>query len=179
MYLLPCSECDQSLKVSPAQAGDAVSCPTCKATVPIPKLGDLRRLEVVESEPDPLVRGQENDHSSSFVALFAAIGLIAAASLLASGFCGIRWALTKVPATTDEHVLIIRDELSKRTAAELIREYEDMERRGLDLGLPFKYKEIAMTKASWGQNAIISGSVGLVSLLVAVGMGRSKRRKKA
>ena len=179
MYLLPCTQCDQSLKVSPAQAGDSVSCPACKATVSIPRLGDLRRLEVADPEQDSLGRDQGNERSSSFVALFAVLGLIAAASLLASGFCGIRWAIIEVPATTDEHISIIRDELSKRTAAELIREYEDMESRGLDLGLPFQYKEIELTKANWGQNAIITGSVGLVALLVAVGVAGTTRRKNA
>ncbi len=110
---------------------------------------------------------------------FGVAGLTAAACLLIAGFCGIRWALTAVPATTEEHIAEVRQHLSERSAAELVREYEDMEKRGIDLGVPFKYKEIAMRKSKWGKDASIAATIGGVALLTAIGLAMAGRRKEA
>jgi hypothetical protein len=110
---------------------------------------------------------------------FAMAGLIAAASLLVASFCGIRWALAEVPNTTEMHIVTIRQELSQRTAAQLVRDYEGMEELALDLGLPFKYKESQRRKAAWGRNASIAAGIGGVALLIAVASARSSRRAAA
>ncbi len=179
MHLLPCPHCQASLTVSTTQAGDSTVCPNCQATVPIPKLGVLRNLPVAETETDrdPRVRGDVAERSLLFQVGYGLAGLVAAASLLIAGFCGIRWAFSEVPATTEQHIANFREELSKRTAAELVREYEDMEKRGIDLGIPFKYKELAMRKAKWGQDASIAASVGVLALLVAIALAMQGRRK--
>jgi hypothetical protein len=147
--------------------------------VAIPKLGELRKLPEAENEAadDPRVRGEERERSRFSRAGFGIAGLVAAASLLIAGFCGIRWSLADLPASTEEHISRVRQALSEQTAAELIREYEDMEARGLDLGLPFRYKELEMRKAKWGKDASIAASVGVVALLVAIGFASSGRRK--
>lgn len=134
---------------------------------------------MVESQEakDPRARGDVAEKSLILRAGFGLAGLVVAASMLIAGYCGIRWAFIKVPATTEEHVATIRKELTTRTAAELVREYEDMEDRGIDLGLPFQYKEIANRRSKWGKDASIAASVGLVALLAAIGLALSGRRK--
>ena len=74
---------------------------------------------------------------------FLVLGLIATASLLVAGFCGIRWVLIDVPNTTEEHIATYREEYRELSAAELIREYEQMDRYGIELVTPYKYKAIA------------------------------------
>lgn len=179
MHLLPCPHCQASLRVSTTQAGGAATCPNCQATVPIPKLGVLRDLPLADGEPeaDPRVRGEIAEASPLFQVGYGLAGLIAGASLLIAGFCGIRWALMEAPTTTDQHVATMRQELSERTAAELIREYERMEKQSIDLAIPFKYKELAIRKAEWGRNASIAASVGVVALLVAIALAMRRRRK--
>ena len=179
MHLLPCPHCQASLNVSNTEAGGSTVCPSCQGTVPIPKLGVLRTLPVAETEPepDPRVRGEAAERSPLFQVGYGLAGLIAGASLLIAGFSGIRWALSEVPPTTNQHVATMRQELSERTAAELIREYERMEKQSIDLAIPFKYKELAMRRAKWGRNASIAASVGVVALLVATVLATRGRRK--
>ena len=64
------------------------------------------------------------------------LGLIATACLLVAGFCGIRWSLIDVSGTTEQHIANYREQYKGLTAAELIREYEQMEKYGLDLAAP-------------------------------------------
>ena len=128
MHLLPCPSCHAALPVSPSQAGDQTTCPECQATVAIPKLGELRRLPLAEQDSGISAAGDQQgiESSSASRAGFVVLGLIAAASLLVAGFCGIRWSLIDVPATSDEHIARMREEYQKLSAAELIREYVDM-----------------------------------------------------
>ena len=181
MHLLPCPHCEKALSVSPSKAGEETSCPHCGGSLLIPKLGELKQLPLDEesSSGDAASRSAPAEGSSLAKGVFAVAGLVAAASLLVAAFCGLRWALVEVPATTDDHVSVIRQELAERSAAELVREYEDMEKRGLDLGVPFKYKEIADLKSAWGRNAIIAGAIGVGSLLLAIFCATSGRGKPA
>lgn len=179
MHLLSCPQCQASLVVSPSQAGDSVPCPTCQTQVAVPKLGELRKLppaEVASAEAAGV--GQRGAEGSRLVKVgFGFAGLLATASLLVAAFCGIRWALIEVPSTTEQHVSEARQYLSERTAAELVREFEDMEARNIDLGLPFRYKEIANRRANWGKAAAISGGVALLALVSALGLAVAGPRK--
>ncbi len=181
MHLLPCPHCQNSFPVSPSQAGETVSCPACQAKVPIPKLGELRNLPLADESAaeNRKAGGASSEGSLGRKITFGIAGLAATASLLVASYCGIRWALTEVPATTEDHIAEVRKELSERTAAELVREYEDMEQRSIDLGGPFPYKRDAMEKASWGRNASIAATVGSLALLVAIGCALSGRRKQS
>jgi hypothetical protein len=149
--------------------------------VTIPKLGELRTLppadESVAEDRSSEVAAPEGSLGRKIT--FAIAGVAATASLLVASYCGIRWALTEVPATTEQHIATVREELSRRTAAELVREYEDMENRSIDLGGPFPYKRDAMEKASWGRNASIAATLGSVALVVAIGCALSGRRKQS
>lgn len=49
VYLLPCPRCNTRLRVTPAQAGQLISC-ACGAKVDVPTLRDLRLLEPAPAE---------------------------------------------------------------------------------------------------------------------------------
>jgi hypothetical protein len=104
------------------------------------------------------------------------LGLLATASLLVAAFCCIRWASITVPSTSEEHVAMYRTGYAELTAAELVREYEDMEDHGLDLAAPYKYKTAALEKGEWGRNASIAAAIGGVSLLGAFLLAATTRR---
>ena len=109
---------------------------------------------------------------------FLALGLIATACLLVAGFCGIRWVLIDVPNTTEEHIADIREQYRGLSAAELVREYEQMDRYGLELVMPYKYKELQIKKDSWGRNASIAATGGALAILGAFALAATGRRKR-
>lgn len=170
MHLLPCPSCQASISVSPSQAGDETTCPKCQSSVVIPKLGQIRQLPLAEDGPSggQTVAKGEMETSSGRRAGFVVLSLIGTASLLAAGFCGIRWSLIDVPSSTEQHIARYREEYAKLSAAELVREYEDMEKYGVELGRPYRYKTMEMTKKKWGQNASIAAGIGGLAILGAV-----------
>lgn len=180
MHLLPCPSCQTPIPVSPSQAGNQTSCPTCQSRVDIPTLGELRKLSLAEEscQPDGTEGVDKTDRSIARSAGFLVLGLIATASLLVAGFCGIRWVLIDVPSTTDEHITEIREQYSELTAAELIREYEQMDRYSIDLVAPYNYKKLQITKDGWGRNASIAGAVGGLAILGAVALVVTGRRNR-
>ena len=179
MHLLPCPSCDASIPVAPSQAGETVACPSCQASVAIPKLGELRQLPRVESEDGPARGPRAGGEANRFARTgFMIAGLVATACLLVSGFCGIRWALTDVPNSTERHVVSMRKDMSEFSAAELIRAYEEMDKTTLELTLPFRYKELEVRRAQWGRNAIVAASLGAAAVLTAIGLASLGRRQE-
>ena len=179
MHLLPCPNCQTPLSVAPSQAGDQIRCPSCQADVAIPKLGDLRRLPV--AEPPPGGRSQADAPvvargPSAATIGFVVLGLIATVSLLIAGFSTIRWAMLEAPETSQSHIETLREEYGKVNAAQLIREYEVMERYGLEMPSPYKYKQQQLIKSTWGRNALIAGTLAAVAVLGAVALALSVQR---
>ncbi len=177
MHLLPCPHCEAPIAVSPSQAGDDTTCPSCQSAVVIPKLGQLRQLPTAgdASEGDVAEKLESSFFSQG---VFITLGLIATACLLIAGFCGIRWALIDVPVTTESHIEALREEYDKLSAARLIREYEDMEKYSLDLAAPFQYKQLEVEKHKWGRNASIAAGVGALCMVGAFGVANATRRKR-
>jgi hypothetical protein len=137
--------------------------------VPIPKLGQLKELPQEESADGAKFASNEvaPDSASLKRAAFALLGVIATLSVLICGFCTVRWYLIDVPQTTEQHLAKFEREYKKLKPAELIREYEQMERYGLDMPIPFNYKLIQVEKQAWGQNAAVAGAVAGVAMLIA------------
>lgn len=48
-YLLPCPECGTDQQVTTRNAGGSISCKNCDANIDVPKLGDLRNLDIAET----------------------------------------------------------------------------------------------------------------------------------
>lgn len=109
--------------------------------------------------------------------MFTALLLVSLVSLIITGYCGIRWALVKVPATTELHIEELRNVYDKATPAELIREWEQMEKQGVDIASPYSYQRVADEKQDWGFNTVIAGLVTLLGLggAVTLGLGRSSK----
>lgn len=176
MHLLSCPQCDASIPVSTSKAGQQIACPQCDCLVDVPKLGELRKAPLADEAAQSKDAGQVSDTgvSGGKSVLFVGSSLIATACLLVAIYCGIRWVLIDVPMTTNQHIAVLKDELPKRTAAELIREYEDMEKFGPKITRPMNYKLIANDKSEWGFNTLVASSVGAICVLVAAVSAKAK-----
>ncbi len=175
MHLLPCTNCQHHLSVTPSQAGDNIRCSQCQTEVAIPKLGVLRQLPLAQKTEEGRSATQEQRESGVSV-VFVALGMIAIAGFMVAAFCGIRWVLIPNLKTTDEHIADLRADYAERPSAELIREYEQMVGDGIELGVPFTYKRISDEKQRWGQIAGISVSTGLLAAVAAFGFAAVSRR---
>lgn len=179
MHQLPCPNCQAPIVVSPAQAGEETACPDCGAAVALPTLGQLRKLPRAESasaDPPPAEAAAET--SAGLRAAFVALGLIATASGLIAAFCAVRWALIEVPMTTDRHIAELRSQYEELSAAELVREWEDIEEHGVEMVAPFQYRRLQLTRQRWGRNALIAASLCLLAVLGAAILGAATRRKR-
>ena len=177
MYLLPCPNCQASIPLSPSQAGDQTTCSGCHASVKVPNLGQLRQLPIVEDDTN-VDHHQGVEISTGRSTGFVILGLIATASILVAAYCGIRWSLIDVSTTTEEHLTSYREAYRSLTAAELIREYEQMEEGGFELGGPADYKLAEIDRKAWGRNASIAAAVGGLAMLGAFTLAGSGRRNR-
>ncbi len=178
MYLLPCPHCQESIKVAPSHAGDDATCTACGATVPIPKLGELRQLpRVNDSTPSDDAAGSASDSFGRQIGA-AILGMIALVGILIGGYTAIRWFLIETPDTTQMHLQELAAAYKEANAAVLIREFENMEKMGLDLTAKFQYKTIALEKARWGWTALISGGLALIAAIAAMVLASTGRSAK-
>lgn len=176
MYLISCPHCSSSIPVSPSQAGDDIRCGHCGENVPIPKLGVLRQLPRAtddSAEPSGATKPAKTTGGTSFG--FVATALVATASLLVAGFCTVRWALVDVPMNTTAHIAEYEEAYQTASPAALIREFQEMEERGIELPVPYKYKRLELTKQTWGRNALVAGAIALVSSIAAAVLSMSRR----
>ncbi|TWU41411.1 hypothetical protein Q31b_28550 [Novipirellula aureliae] len=178
MYELICPHCEAPLSVAPSQAGDQIRCSACQQSVDVPKLGVLKQLPKRESS------GPENEAKISYQETgsaprigIATLGLIATAALLIAGYCGIRWAMIDASVSTEIHLAELRDAYETAKPAELIREFEQMQEKSLELPQPYNYKVIENRKRAWGRNGAVAGSVALIAAIGAFFLGNSGRSK--
>jgi len=170
MYLLPCPHCSSALTVSPSQAGGQVDCQSCGGLVVVPKLGELRQLprsgEQASDGPSPGVATVDSPAGPRVG--FAIAAVLATISLLIAGFSAVRWAMIDVPLSTPAHIAQFAEAYQTVEPAALIREFEQMEERGLELPLPYKYKTLELTKQAWGRNAVVAGILAGITFTAAV-----------
>jgi hypothetical protein len=174
MYLLPCSDCSQTIAVSVSKAGDVVTCSACGAAVSVPKLGDLKRMP--QDDATSRLAAEDAARSGKSPLLFVSLGLIATAALVVAGYCGLRWSLIDIPITTESHVADYEKEYKTVAPAVLIREYESMEKFGIEMAGPMKYIQLAAQRTQWGTSAATAAGVGLVSLAAAFAFGSRKAK---
>ncbi|QDT07658.1 hypothetical protein K227x_60860 [Rubripirellula lacrimiformis] len=176
MHLLTCPSCELSIPVANSQAGERITCSGCQRPIDVPTLGKLRQLP--EADQPGADAGPPAGETGNGSVGFAILGLIATGALLMAGFCGIRWALIEVPLTTEVHIEEFGKAYQGLDPAQLIREYEQMEEYGIDLGPRYKYKQIEDDKTRWGRSGLAAASVGLLAVLGAVAIGVSGRKRK-
>ena len=179
MHLLPCPSCQDSISITPTQAGSEIACPSCQATVTVPRLGDIRSLPRVDDLPPPTVAGPAAENTFLRQLGTGFFGLVAVAALLIAGFCAVRWHLVEVTMTTPQHIELLKKEYAAADAAQMIREYEDMEKNSIDLPSKFTYKTTVLEKQKWGSNALIAGVTTLICGLIAMVLASTGRRAKS
>ncbi len=77
------------------------------------------------------------------------------------------------PLTTANHLQDVRETLQRiRAPLELVREFEDMEKHGLTIAVPYQYKQKLNKKNAWGRNALIAAAVCGGCGIMALHLGR-------
>jgi ribosomal protein S27E len=186
MPQLPCPQCDQKISVMISQAGSKVTCPGCQREIPIPTLGELRRLITQsESESPGTVEGAipplASESATGRRIVFAILMLIAGSAAVAGTFCAIRYFTIEVPGTSESHIAEMSRMYHEVSAGQLVREWQQMEKYGLDTAAPYGYKKLETEKLRWGRNGLIAlGCFSLAIIPAAIlGLGDSRGKKRA
>jgi len=167
MPAFPCPSCGTSFNVAASQAGSQTNCPHCGQTVNLPKLGELRRLDATASESGAVAASlsQAGSLSGSRVA-FVACFFVAAIAAILGGFCLIRgWAIT-VPGSTADHIVEIETYYPELPAAQLVREWQQIESFSEELAMPYPYRQIADERSAW----LRKGMLGMLAAAIVAGL---------
>ena len=161
MYLLSCPNCQTGLTITPAQAGDTLSCPNCDSLVNVPKLGEIRQLPRSESEESPATKAKGSSMSAGATVAFVLLSGIAVLAFIVAGYSTVRWANINPPITNDEFLARMEEDYKVADAAQLVREFEDMEKYSMDLIHPYQFQQQVDKKNRWGLNALIAAGIML------------------
>jgi len=178
MPQLSCPQCDQKITVAISQAGSKATCPSCQREVSIPTLRELRRLPDPAESPDPAQSQQPSESTTGRRIVFAILMLIAGTAGIAGLFSAVRYIAIEVPATTETHIAEIERVYQQVPGSQLVREWQQMEKVGLDSSAPYNYKRMAIEKARWGRNGLIGLCVFAMSVIVATMLGIHDSRQK-
>ncbi len=162
-YLLPCPHCQHPQAVGTARAGGQVACDDCGEAIVVPKLGELRQQPLAGSGQGPAVV-----RKSGGGGMFLVAATVAAITILAAAFCTLRWLTIDVPATTASHIAEVTEAYPQASPAELVREYESINRYGIELPRAYGYHAIETRSNQWRTWALVLGGIGLASLAAAV-----------
>lgn len=185
MPLLPCPSCDQKIPVVVSQAGSEITCPGCQKRISIPNLGDLKRLGASQAESSgegvkEFRQKASSETSAGRRVLFAALMAAAGTAAIVGIFCFVRYLAIQVPTNTEAHIAEIEGMYHQVSAAQLVREWQQMEKYGLDVVAPYQYKKLAIEKAGWGRNSLIALVVfvlcGGIATVIARSDSRSQRK---
>lgn len=153
-------------------------CPECSQSVAVPKLGDLKELPTIGELEN--VSAEKNFSSATVEAdspfVVVALGLIATAALLVASYAALRWYLSPVDLTTESHLELYQEEYQKLPAALMIREYESIEKFGLELPIATPYIKQAEQRRQWGTAAVGSAIAAALSI---IGVAFLSRRRHA
>lgn len=183
MPLISCPSCDQEISVVVSQAGSGVACPGCQKWIPIPNLGDLKRLAAAEqmrsgSDTEPLRSAPSLDANTGRRIVFAGLMAIAGIAAIVGLFCFVRYLAIQVPATTETHIAEVERMYHQVSAAQLVREWQQMEKFGLEAVAPYQYKQLAVEKANWRRNSLICLAVFLLCSVIGTIIARSDSRSR-
>lgn len=176
MYLLSCPNCQAEISVTPAQAGDRLTCPKCQAAIQVPKLGELKTLPQRQT-PETAADAAQSQRSVGGSIAFVVLSLFAVGLLLAAGYNAVRWATIQTEMTTESHLESIQTIYGEAEPAIMVVEFEDMERRSLDLVVPYEYQTINDEKAKWGWNALVSLGISVACGIGAIVAGSAGDRR--
>lgn len=137
--------------------------------IAVPTLGKLRDLPPADVSSSVADRGagRSRDGGNLPTVLFTALGLLAAGLFLAAAFCAVNWATISVPVTTESHIEQFRGAYQEVSSAQMIREWEDINKYGIDLPVPYQYRTMELDKQSWGRSALIFVGLGAAAVMGA------------
>ncbi|TWT59169.1 hypothetical protein [Allorhodopirellula solitaria] len=180
MYKLTCPHCEAIHVVSTAKAGDEIVCDACQHTIDVPKLGELRQLPAAGETADARVAANAAVGLSGGRSLaFATLGLVGLLALLGAGFCGVNWATSEVPITTEGHLELLKEDYAAADSAQMIREFEDITEYGVAVEAPLNYRTMELEKQAWQQKTLTFAALAAVSLVLAVLVGWRRRGTNA
>lgn len=168
MPTLSCPHCSRPVEVATSRAGSDIQCPACDQTIAVPKLGELRQLENEQAAASARSRTPAAVGRIGNRVAFAVMLAIAAIALCSAAFCLIRYAAITVPETTEGHIASIEEVYPQLSAAELVREWQELEKFTPDATGPYVYQHIATEKAGWLRQGLIGLAVAAVAALIAV-----------
>lgn len=182
MPLLPCPHCDQKVSVAISQAGSQVKCQGCQQVIPVPKLGELKRIASEEAASGMVsesvaANAISSDSQAGKRVLFGGLLAIAGVAAIVGLFCLVRYLSVDVPATTEMHIAEIDQVFHQSPAAQLVREFQEMEKFNLDASAPYNYKKLEKEKSRWARNSLIAAGVLGLSMAVAIYLGLSDKRR--
>ena len=115
LYQLPCPLCDAKNQISPRQSGQTLACTGCGADVEAPKLGEIKKLPLVESANTK----RKGAMSAARKGLFTA-GLALAVIFGGAGLGLHLYARSlHTPVDIEEHVQRTREEIRNLEAPQI------------------------------------------------------------
>ncbi|MFG0290673.1 MAG: hypothetical protein ACF8CQ_21035 [Rhodopirellula sp. JB044] len=175
MYQLTCPQCEAINEVSTAKAGGEIACSGCGQMIAVPKLGELRKLPPVEDNKAAPAASSSGGLSGGRSFAFAALGLVCLLCLLGAAFCGVNWSNIDVPLTTEKHLELLEESYQDASSAQMIREFEDITKYGVDIPSPLEYRTIELRKQAWGQKTMVYLAVAAVAFVLALVVGRKPK----
>lgn len=166
MPTLSCPHCSRPVEVATSRAGSDLPCPHCEQIIAVPKLGELRQLENEQAAaPAPANAGRIGSRVA-----FAVLLAIAAIAASIAAFCLIRYAAITAPETTEGHIARIEEIYPQLSPAELVREWQELEKFTPETTGPYVYQRIAAEKSGWLQQGLIGLAVAAIATLIAVAL---------
>ncbi|EMI47135.1 hypothetical protein [Rhodopirellula sp. SWK7] len=179
MYQLTCPKCEAINEVSTAKAGGEISCSACHETIAVPKLGELRNLPSAEPTSQERAASTAAGLSGGRSMAFAGLGLVCLLCLLGAAFCGVNWSNIEVPMTTERHLEMLEESYAEASSAQMIREFEDVTKYGVDIPTPLEYRTIELRKQAWAQKTMAFAGIAAVAFVLALFVGRKPRAETA
>jgi len=157
-YLLTCG-CSAAVTVGPGQAGDAVTCPRCGASLPVPRLGDLARL--------PAAAPAEGVPAAAWTAAHGCVlgGILAA--LLAVG-ADVYLGMAPRPVIDDA---MIRAGVAAASTSDIYKAWQALARSGVSRPTMADEERIQQVARSARAAASVLWTVAAVGAAVAIGGG--------
>ena len=168
MPTFPCPHCSRPLEVATSRAGGEVPCPHCDRRVAVPKLGELRQLESAAARTAAATAPAETSVARR-IAFVTLLGVAAVAGLVGA-FCIVRYAAITVPETTEGHLARIEEIYPQLSPAELVRDWQELEKFTPETTGPYVYQRIAAEKSGWLQQGLIGLAVAAIATPIAVAL---------
>jgi len=164
-YLLTCA-CSAVLTVGPGQAGGAVTCPRCGASLPVPRLGQLSRLPAGAPVEGAAAASWTVAHGCVLGGILVAVLAVAAAAYL---------GMAPRPVLDDA---IIRAGVAAASTSDIYKAWQALARSGVSRPTMADEERIRQVARSARSVATILWTVAAVGAAVAIGGGLALARER-